>query len=120
MLTQTYYNLGGGTAAKWVPFIYLNVLGRAGTSAEIAAGVRSLSQGKTRNTVALTLLNTSEYRTKFVIKPIYELMYRRAPTASELSSRLSEMAAGKTPEAIRLALAVAPTYYQVKSICPGP
>ena len=120
MLTQAYYNLGGGTAAKWVPFIYLNVLGRAGTSAEITAGVKALSQGKARNTVALTLLNTTEYRTKFVINPTYQLMYRRAPTAAELSARRSEMVAGKTPEAIRLALAVAPTYYQVKSICPGP
>ena len=120
MLTADYYALAGGTAVKWIPFIYQNVLGRNGTAAEIAAGVKALSQGKARNTVALTLLNTTEYRTKFVITPIYQLMYRRAPTPVELSARLSEMATGKTPEAIRLALAVAAPYYQIKSICPGP
>ena len=120
MQAPEYFALSGGTNASWVNYIYEDLLGHPGSVSVVNAATLKLKSGATRASIALPILQSSEYRANVVIPSIYRVLLRRAPSSAEVTKWSNAMRSGMTPEKLQAALAQTPEYVQVKSQCPVP
>ncbi|MCV2393865.1 DUF4214 domain-containing protein [Actinotalea sp. M2MS4P-6] len=64
--SDEFYARGGGTDAGWVRLLYRTVLGRSAGSSEVAYWVGEINGGRTRQSVALGFLYSTEHLTDVV------------------------------------------------------
>jgi len=84
---------------QFVEKLYLDVLHRAGTDAEVASWTTQIDAGISRQSVALAFVNSYEGRT-FTINGIYEQLLKRSVDLGGLQFWESELQAGVTTEQI--------------------
>ncbi|MCV2395901.1 DUF4214 domain-containing protein [Actinotalea sp. M2MS4P-6] len=75
--SDEFYARGGGTDAGWVRLLYRTVLGRSAGSSEVAYWVGELNGGRTRQSVALGFLYSTEHLTDVVDGYYVDLLGRR-------------------------------------------
>ncbi|MCV2394930.1 DUF4214 domain-containing protein [Actinotalea sp. M2MS4P-6] len=74
--SDEFYARGGGTDAGWVRLLYRTVLGRSAGSSEVAYWVGEINGGRTRQSVALGFLYSTEHLTDVVDGYYVSLLYR--------------------------------------------
>ena len=97
--SEDYYaNRGGSTPAGFLGALFMDLLGRAPSPAEVA-----LYSGLPRTQVAMTILTSAEYRTK-LITGWFNAFLGRPPTAAELAQYLAMWAGGASQEMVEAAI----------------
>jgi hypothetical protein len=79
--------------SAWVSSLYQNILGRAGSTAEVNAWVSDLSAGAGLSTIAMGFLTSSEYATDVVFAD-YNSLLRRTPSTQEVQGWVEALAMG--------------------------
>ncbi|HMC89027.1 MAG TPA: DUF4214 domain-containing protein, partial [Gemmataceae bacterium] len=87
----------GGAGAGWVQGLYVNVLGRTGTQAEVKLWLGQLQSGVSPQMIAYAFATSRESQGKR-IRADYQTFLGRAPTQSEVDAWMSRFAQGLTNE----------------------
>ena len=96
-----YFNTrGGGTNAGFIEALYQDILGRQPSEAEQAAWDAAFTAGRSRDEIALAVLQSAEARTR-LIQNLFQSYLGRAPTEVELNVFLARLAGGATDEQIQ-------------------
>ena len=87
----------GGTGAGWVQSLYLNMLGRAGTQAEVNFWLSRLQSGASPQAVASGFATSGE-REGNRVRADYQTLLGRTPAQSEVDFWVNRFAQGLTNE----------------------
>jgi hypothetical protein len=90
-----YFGLHGSDNTKWVQSLYQNLLGRAGTDAEVQSWLTSLNSGTSRAAVASQFTSSTAYLQEFV-RGQYNRYLRRAPTKAESDAAVTQLQGNST------------------------
>ncbi|WP_217614373.1 DUF4214 domain-containing protein [Cellulomonas sp. GbtcB1] len=94
-----YYQRAGGSNSAWVARLYQHVLNRNPSAAEITGWTRQLAQGKSRTSVAMGFLLSSEHLTTVVDGYYVDLLDRHIDAVGQ-ASWVSQIQRGGRVEAI--------------------
>ncbi len=108
--TSTPLAGNGPSNDRWINQIYIDLLGRPADAAGLATLGGLLTGGAPRNTVASSVLTSTEYRTR-LLTGFYATFLRRAPSAAEISFWLPAFAASLTDEQIEAQITASPEYF---------
>ncbi|HUJ14110.1 MAG TPA: hypothetical protein VL284_10015, partial [Thermoanaerobaculia bacterium] len=100
----------GSTAEGFVQKLYIDVLHRNATPAEISTLASAIGGGTSHADAALQLLSSDEYRT-LLITSDYSAYLHRAAAPSEIAFWLPGLAAGLTDEPLAAAILSSPEYF---------
>lgn len=114
--SDEYYQQAGGTYAKWLDQLYLDLLGRARGTNENAF-FDALSNGAPRMQVAAAILSSGEYRQR-LIGLYYGHYLGRQGGPGELSSWAARLGGGATDEGISAAILASTEYFQRPHLYP--
>jgi hypothetical protein len=105
--SDEYFGKKGGTNSSWLTAAFNDILGRPANSAEQALFLGELTSGVSRETAALQLLSTQEYKTDLLEnavntnpKPFFPTYLNRQPVAAEVASFTAALLNGVTDEAV--------------------
>ena len=98
LASQEYFMLAGGTNDAWINRVFSDVLGRAPTASEVAAFTSFLGTSS-RTNVALSILSSTEARTRLV-NGYYSDFLRRSPTPTDIAPFVSALGGGQKDEQI--------------------
>jgi Domain of unknown function (DUF4214) len=98
----------------FVDELFVNLLGREGDQAGIAAYFARLAAGASRIDVALEFLRSVEYRT-LLVQSWYTRFLHRSPTLPEIAQWISMLAGGATDEEVEAAILDSPEYFGTRA-----
>ena len=98
-ISSAEYIARQGAGAGWVQGLYVNMLGRAGTQAEVNLWLSQLQRGASPQTIAYAFATSRESQGNR-IRADYQTFLGRTPTQPELDSWMSRFARGLTNEDI--------------------
>ena len=99
-----------GLNDRYVQAIYHDILGRSAAASELAAATNALSLGATRSQLALTLLDSTEYRAH-VVGTEYETYLHRAPMPSETNTFVTFLGSSGRDETLIAQILGSPEYF---------
>ncbi len=99
-----------GLDARFVQSLYHDVLGRVPAPAELTAATSALSLGVTRSQLALTLLDSNEYRADLIASD-YRSYLHRTPTPAETQAQLPLLGSGGGAEVLAAQVFGSPEYF---------
>ena len=109
--SQEYFQDHGSTNQGYVNGLYHDVLGRAGSPAEVNAWVVALDGGTSRDQVAVDFLTSTEYRTDLVTG-YYSEFLGRAPDSAGLNGWVSALESGSTDQQVLAGILGSPEGFQ--------
>jgi hypothetical protein len=95
---------------RFVDQLYIDLLRRQADAAAISTWVSAITGGASRASVALSILDSNEYRT-LLISDFYSAFLRRNPAASETAFWLPAFGAGITDEQFAAQILGSPEYF---------
>src|SRR5262249_52440371 len=122
-----FVNAGGGQNADWLNAVYTDILGRQVDPGAAQVFLNQLAGGVPRVSIALALLESTEYRTALLSKTttvsnllthtpasggFYGAFLGRSPSQAEINSWLAAFAAGATDETLITSFIASPEYFQ--------
>jgi hypothetical protein len=107
VLTQSVGTLN----QRYVASLYLDLLGRTASDAEITSSAQFLDQGGSRLAVAQKLLASTEYRTP-VVQSLYQRFLNRVADPASLSAGLNLLSSGGTVAQVKAMILGSDEYFQ--------
>lgn len=91
-----YANVPGATNANALNQLFLSILGRPASSAEMLAWQSYLQQGHSLNDVTVKLMSSSQYRERFstdtlYIQQVFQTLTGRPPTTAEIQAWVARL-----------------------------
>ena len=105
-----YPNGTDGTNPTWLQAAFFDILGRAPDAAAQSGFLGELAAGASRTAVALQMLTSTEYRTRFV-QNAYQTYLNRPADSGGLNFLVSSMANGATDEMVVATLVSSAEFY---------
>jgi hypothetical protein len=114
LASPEYFAVAGGTPSSWVALLHQDLLGRAANDGELSGLLGALSSGTPRQSIARTIITSTEGRTRAMAQ-FYQQLLRRDPTAAEVAALVGTLGAGNYSAAIAL-LTSSDEYFNVGSV----
>ncbi|HXH37234.1 MAG TPA: DUF4214 domain-containing protein, partial [Thermoanaerobaculia bacterium] len=108
--TSTPLAGSGPSNNRWINQIYIDLLGRPADAAALSAYGGLVGGGTPRATVALSVMTSTEYRSR-LLTTFYATFLHRVPSAAEISFWLPAFTAGLTDEQIEAQITGSPEYF---------
>jgi hypothetical protein len=100
----------GPSNDRWINQLYIDLLGRPADAAALSTLNALLTGGATRNSVALVVLTSAEYRQR-LLTDFYSTFLHRPISAAEVSFWAPAFASGMTDEQIEAQILASPEYF---------
>lgn len=109
--SHSYFAAAGGSHQSFLERLFLDLIGREMELAERKYFEQALEAGSSRDEVALSLIDSDEYRRKLVTDCYWQFL-DRLPTSDELNAGASALKAGAAREKIILSLVSSEEYFE--------
>ncbi|HEV7485159.1 MAG TPA: DUF4214 domain-containing protein [Thermoanaerobaculia bacterium] len=100
----------GPSNDRWINQLYIDLLGRPADAAALSTLNALLAGGATRNSVALVVLTSAEYRQR-LLTDFYSTFLHRPISAAEVGFWMPAFASGMTDEQIESQILASPEYF---------